>query len=273
MRLASFLFIVSMVEWLLSANHLPDPGDEFNQLLDGSAAAVFRGLMWAAFYLAIESYVRKNWPEQIVTWSRLLAGQVRDPLVGRDILIGGVFAVGLIITSSAEVIGAWIRGTPIAMLDLSDFSSGALLGGSRMLAEALGGVSHSIINAFFFMLALLILRLLLRSRKAAAIAFAIILSVGVFLISPADQKLLGALQGAALALLFSVTLLRYGLLPFMVGFFYVGGLNNFATTFDTGAWQSTSTYFALTVILAVAAYGLHTALTGRSRWETGSIRR
>jgi len=39
-------------------------------------------------YLALEPIVRRRWPDSIISWSRLLAGRLRDPLVGRDILIG-----------------------------------------------------------------------------------------------------------------------------------------------------------------------------------------
>jgi hypothetical protein len=32
--------------------------------------------------------VRRRWPATLVSWSRLLAGRFRDPLVGRDVLAG-----------------------------------------------------------------------------------------------------------------------------------------------------------------------------------------
>jgi hypothetical protein len=39
---------------------------------------------------ALEPYLRRRWPERIISWNRLLAGEFRDPLVGRDILIGSL---------------------------------------------------------------------------------------------------------------------------------------------------------------------------------------
>ena len=44
-------------------------------------------LIWL-LYMAFEPYVRRFWPTLLIGWTRLLSGQVRDPLVGRDILVG-----------------------------------------------------------------------------------------------------------------------------------------------------------------------------------------
>jgi hypothetical protein len=38
-------------------------------------------------YMALEPVVRRRWPEVLVSWSRLLAGRLRDPLVGSHILM------------------------------------------------------------------------------------------------------------------------------------------------------------------------------------------
>lgn len=39
-------------------------------------------------YLAIEPAMRRRRPQALVSWTRLLAGEIRDPLVGRDLLVG-----------------------------------------------------------------------------------------------------------------------------------------------------------------------------------------
>jgi hypothetical protein len=45
------------------------------------------GLLWLG-YLAIEPYVRKHWPDSLISWTRLRAGRPRDPLVASHVLIG-----------------------------------------------------------------------------------------------------------------------------------------------------------------------------------------
>jgi serine/threonine-protein kinase len=49
-------------------------------------------IQWAfigwLYYIALEPEVRRTWPHTLISWSRLLAGRLRDPLVGRDVLVG-----------------------------------------------------------------------------------------------------------------------------------------------------------------------------------------
>jgi hypothetical protein len=45
----------------------------------------------AAFYLALEPYIRRTWPELLVSWTRTLSGEFNDPLVGRDVFLGILF--------------------------------------------------------------------------------------------------------------------------------------------------------------------------------------
>jgi hypothetical protein len=46
-------------------------------------------------YVAIEPYVRRIWPRMLVGVVRTLTGRVRDPAVGREVLIGAVVGSGL----------------------------------------------------------------------------------------------------------------------------------------------------------------------------------
>src|SRR5260370_352279 len=38
--------------------------------------------------LAIEAYARRHWPDSLISWNRLLAGRLRDPLVASHVLAG-----------------------------------------------------------------------------------------------------------------------------------------------------------------------------------------
>jgi len=44
-------------------------------------------IVWTA-YLGLEPYIRRRWPQIIISWTSLLGGGLRDPVVGRDVLIG-----------------------------------------------------------------------------------------------------------------------------------------------------------------------------------------
>jgi hypothetical protein len=52
-----------------------------------STALFWGGAVWM-LYLALEPYVRRYWPQAIISWTRVLAGRWRDPLVGRDVVLG-----------------------------------------------------------------------------------------------------------------------------------------------------------------------------------------
>ena len=52
-----------------------------------AVAGINAGLAWI-LYLALEPWVRRRWPHTMIGWTRYVAKGIRDPLVGRDLLIG-----------------------------------------------------------------------------------------------------------------------------------------------------------------------------------------
>ena len=49
-------------------------------------------LLWV-LYIALEPFVRRRWPQILVSWTRLLSGEWRDPLVACNVLVGCAFGV------------------------------------------------------------------------------------------------------------------------------------------------------------------------------------
>ena len=86
-RLTVLIFSLSIVEWILGAHHALD-GDEFQQFRNALSQAMMAACSMGLAYLAIEPHIRRRWPGVLVSWSRLIAGRWRDPLVGRDLLVG-----------------------------------------------------------------------------------------------------------------------------------------------------------------------------------------
>jgi serine/threonine-protein kinase len=90
-RLAvAFLILGVFTEWARLEN---PPGNWFDVFTRNLAPQVSRALFLWAGYLAIEPYVRRWWPTTLVAWSRALDGRFRDPMVGRDVLLGAALAV------------------------------------------------------------------------------------------------------------------------------------------------------------------------------------
>ncbi len=86
-HVAAFVFAAWALAWFFGAHHVPD-FTEFLLFME----VLLTGLAWSCvvwvLYIALEPYVRRRWPATLVSWSRLLAGGFRDPMVGRDVLVG-----------------------------------------------------------------------------------------------------------------------------------------------------------------------------------------
>ena len=119
--------------------------------------------MWLA-YLGIEPWIRRHWPASLISWSRLLSGAVRDPLVGRDVLIGLAFGAGtaLVPELSEQVLTSVSGGVPTP-----DFNGvWALTTPRYAFAMVVGGVSNALFNSLLLMVLYVVLRRLLRRAVA-----------------------------------------------------------------------------------------------------------
>jgi len=64
-----------------------------------------------ALYSGARNLCARRWPQRIIGWSRLLAGDYGDPLVGRDILIGALFGVVMMLATSLAFLGCAVWPT------------------------------------------------------------------------------------------------------------------------------------------------------------------
>ena len=70
-------------------------------------------LIAACGYLALEPFARRLWPNTLISWTRLTRGRLRDPLIARDILIGGaVGALVLLIQRLEFLVPTWLGRPP-----------------------------------------------------------------------------------------------------------------------------------------------------------------
>src|SRR5262249_9920531 len=85
--LGGFVFAVMMVGWFLLP-HLSDFGSDIDRMFEAVSQALFQGGLLYVVYLALEPTVRRTSPDMLITWSRVVSGKLRDPRIGRDVLIG-----------------------------------------------------------------------------------------------------------------------------------------------------------------------------------------
>jgi len=230
----------------------------------GSWAAFSALLIWA-FYAAVEPYVRRHWPQMLISWSRLLDGRWRDPLVGRDLLIGCVLGLALTQLNEAQAaIERW-RGEPPP---LPTPATAAWTGLRTAAAVVIASVPNAVWVALGIVVLLVVLRLVLRREWAAAIGFVVIL-VAPSLLEP-GATLVGNLFQVASAVIFAIIATRFGLMMFATVLLTLQILGR-SGGFGDPAFAMGAVFLGLAAAAAPGVFGFFTATRGRkgTAWLDG----
>jgi hypothetical protein len=246
-------------------------------LYDGSELAVqrivffqvvvilFYGVFLWTSYLAIEPFVRRHWPDALTAWTRLLSGRLRDPLVGRDVLLAVLSGLLLSLLSEAATLIRGMRG----LLDVPEagfYPLDPLLGGRLIFTNLLVAVPSGVFTAMLFLLVLVILRVLLRRPWLAFLVAALVITVLTGARSWGDLVLYAPFVGFTLAVL-----VRWGVLAGALAV-TVSMLTSYAPmTIHLGAWYGGATMVTTVVVLALTGYGFLTALAGRPILSEGLL--
>ena len=258
-RVAGFVLAVQVLSWLFRAHHVPDAGVQIDQFFGAIAFGLLQaGLFWI-FYLAVEPQVRRVWPHILITWSRLVGGSVRDPLVGRDLLVG--VAAGLLLTMLtlahrhiATAMGGAELQPVITNLD-------ALLGLPRFTSSLLNQVSNAIQNGMLAVLGLALLRMLLRRTWAAFWAAALLFGFMAGQLG-SGQPMLDYLTGVLFCAVLLLIALRFGLFATVVAFFAHFLTTNTAMTLDPSRLYFQRGFVIMLTVIAIAAAGFYLARAG-----------
>jgi serine/threonine-protein kinase len=258
-RLAGFLLVVFFLRWLFTSHHVATEAEAFN-FIAGVQGILFWTFFFWVVYLAFEPFVRRRWPGRIVSWSRVLAGGFRDPLVGRDILIGAVFGLGIILSNFylAGLVPQWF-GYPPA-IPWFDFPATQLLGIRSFAFGITQQIFASLFQSFILLFFLLLLYIILRRERLAAVAVWLIGSVALSL---THKTALGVPFSCVAAFLVVWVLYRYGLLALISAIFFLHLVIFYPITSDFSAWYAADFVLALLLSLALAGFGFYTSLAGQ----------
>jgi serine/threonine-protein kinase len=258
MRLGGFVFAAYTLQYLLSMYHLPN-GDELGLIVDALSEALFQAAVVWLLYLAVEPFVRRRWPQTIVSWSRILSGKLRDPLVGGDILIGVAFGLFWLLLFELIFLYDQMRGgTP------NPGALDALLGMRFMAAGFLGQPASAVVSAFGAFFLMFLLRLVLRKQWLAAAAFVTIFVADKSL--AADELWVVPVFVVVYAV-FALLLLRYGIVPLIVSVLTADCLLNAPVTLDFSSWYIVSSLVSLFLFLGIAFYGFRCTVAGKPLFE------
>jgi hypothetical protein len=262
-RLAACITIVLLGLWVCKV-HPSASILFFASFLLAVCTSVFYGVLLLTIYLALEPFVRRHWPQVLVSWTNLLNGRVIDPVVGRDLLIGTALGLWLTVLVRGVVAVSSFGGQPDEPGDIE-----TLLGLRSTIGVVLDEAPYAIRNALLYFFLLFVLRVLLRRQWPAVLAF-----TGFFTILNALGNVdpwLGGLLGFFYFGSSAVVILRWGLLPFTIGVFVTSLLFDLPPTFDTSAWFFGNMLFLIAILVGLTVWGFYTSVGGRL-WNTAPSR-
>ena len=257
--LAKWMFIVEMVLWVAQGHFTATTDLLMSFLLAAAISLLTAALIWI-LYLAIEPYVRRHWPHSIISWSRLLAGRVRDPLVGRDVLWGVVLGTAWMLTFEIGTRFAVSRGAP-PQFPSTEFLEGIRATLGLWVQNVISGVAGTIL----FFLLLVVLRVVVRNAWVAAALFVLIYTVPQVLAS--DQKVTAAMIWVIVYGIAAVAVVRFGLVSLAVATFMANLVLNVPYTTDLSNWYAFNGVITLALFVALAAWSFYTALAGQKLWN------
>jgi serine/threonine protein kinase len=257
LRVALFALSIGIASWLIGGTHVAGAG-EADLFLMAVMRSVFSAVTLALTYISFEPFVRRRWPQTMIGWSRVLAGGFRDPLVGRDLLIGCLGGVVLALIQGAGNLLYGIQGSSATKVstELTTLLGGRFLTGQflYLFVDTLSKSLGILFLIFFFLV-------MLRKQWLAA-SVVILMLAGIYAMNDPNPWI-----GWPVNILFFglmvFTLMQFGLLAVAAALFVAVFLNQFPLNTDLSVWYAGDTVFTVVTVLAIALFGFRTALAGQ----------
>jgi hypothetical protein len=260
-RLAIGMTAATIALNLLAATHVANPGLERMQIVGALAFGAFNGGTVWIYYLAIEPYARRFWPDALLGWTRLLSGHLRDPRVGRDLLIGLVCGAFGLLMDLAKLVPMAL-GWRIPELPLGH-SLPYLDGVPLVLAEWLGIAIGGLMSALAIALIFLVLRLVLKRPRAALVVGFLILLLLLNSASFISGNWLDRFNNLGFTVLLTFVLHRFGLLATATTLFVENIMNSVPLTTNLAAWWSGPMIASLIMLIAIGWLAYSAARAGQ----------
>jgi len=261
-RFGIFMTLASLTARLAGATHSSDPNTEMGtQVFAGLAFAAFTGGLSWVYYLAIEPYARRFWPDALLAWTRLWSGRLRDPRVGRDVLIGlACGALSLVVVEVPKLLsielgwkmpqfpfgnGLWVTTGVPSLVTL-------------WLNHLMGGLQSALAIAMIF----LVLRLVLRRPRVALIA-----GVAVLLLAMNGGQVISGtwvdrFNVVAFTTLLTFVVHRFGLLAAAMVLFVDNVVTDVPWTTDLSVWWATPTLLTASLLIGLVSVAYYAARRG-----------
>jgi hypothetical protein len=260
-RLGVYLFSLGLITIPLRPHHVTDISAEYLLLASLLAWGLYSSAMGGLLYVAFEPYVRRRWPDMLIGWNRVLAGRLSDPIVGRDVLVGGVAGISTV----AIMWVAYAAATPLNSAAVPPF---------RPTLEAFRDPRHFAavvvfvhLNALWMALGILVLFLLLhvvlRARWLAVTAWIVAMALPGLVASGLDWRIVLP-AGLTIGTIAALLLHRFGLLAVCAMLFTSDALTRLPAALDFSRWYAGRSLATLAIVVGMGLYAARTAAGGWS---------
>jgi serine/threonine-protein kinase len=265
-KLAFFVFLLNFLSSFIVSDHLSLFGLMNNTITSIAPSALNFALITSVFYLALEPFVRKYWPEVLISWNRMLKGDLRNPLIGRDIL-AGFFLFAIFQAISIGVQFLVVKLDPALFLVGITSGNYLPLNGFAYSVGLLWGVMwNSLFAAFWFLSGLILGFLIFKKKSIAFTALFLLLSLQT-IGDVIDGDVAGRYEFLFVWSVFNVlcwfAVMRFGLVA-VWALLLVYYVSFFTLTIDTSRHYFSSTVLFASTILVIAGYACYISMGNQS---------
>jgi hypothetical protein len=250
---AAVMFTLAMVQWALEAKQIGDSLIWQDRFFTAVAMSMLQaGRLWI-FYLALEPTVRRFWPDGLISWTRLVSGDWRDPLVGWHILAGvacGVVIHGVLVATRLMPLFLG-QGPPPPVSESLTFITGGGVFAGALVRSAPNGLNTALFIVFCYALG----RQLLRRDIYASAAVVVLLSAVIAReFVSGDNTAFQLTFMFCLSTLIVIMLRAFGLLASACCFAVNQLLDVTPLTFDFHVWYAYAVIWTFALIAAIVVY-------------------
>jgi hypothetical protein len=223
-------------------------------------------------YIAVEPYVRRLWPESIISWTRLVYGRVYDPLVGQSVLAGALSgAVMIPITYVTRLVPEWMGHAPAPPFFSRRIEAGMLDGVRQAMGHIVESGLRGLQQAMIMLVGVVLIKMVVRKTWLALVIFGALQALVFMLDRPTVHDPTRAIMAitwllyATMTVAWLLVLVRYGVLAVIAGWSVWGVLGSLPITMDFERWYAGIGMMGLAFVCAVPLYGAAAAVGGRTR--------